>query len=940
MAILHHIRKKKMDLMRLVFSLVFLLNIAILPIKANAATEVLKTINLSMPTNYGTFFGEIHYSEKDLAIALKVERIIKENLTNVIDYFEYVPYDTVHFNIDPYLRQANGNARPFPTNIINLYNFPSSNLEHLVVMENWLQGLVVHEFMHIVHLDQTRGYLKLGRNIFGTIAKVPAAIVPRWFTEGIAVWGESHLMNGGRLNNQLFNKELLIEFKKHDFCKTIDCLDEPGNYPGGELAYWAGAHFMEYLENLKPKTIKCLVEENSQAIPFFLNNAFEKCAGAKAQDLFIKFRDEFSSKELPIPAERPEWGTKINNFFGVDDYQKGLVLDGDLLFRVEHDKKSEALVAYDLKNEVSYLGRYEYPIVDVSSIVAVNNEEKMLLVSFNEDFNFRNQNKVWKLINPETLLVERTIDFLHDPSYVVALGGDDFITFSYWENKWIAERNNNLLYTFSTDNNISLVKRIGDQLLLKINDSYGNSSLVVTDFKFQKLAMVYKSSKVYDLPLITDKFLVIREGAELKLLEWTNSGFQITKLADDLFNQITFAHLNENRVLVLENRLKSSEMKISDAVAIIKKRSSKPVAVVVEEFKSPAGPKESFASQKAEFYPRLDHVIPHYWFLAVGNSENLGSIGAMTTFVDPMEIHFMNATGLVYPEVKKVGGSLDYVQKMVKVSDLWKVRAFARQEYSKTDFNPKTNSTGEFIARTYYSVLRKRWTYTPGMFAGYSKIEDFISERSSRNIGFSQSLIFQAMSYDDFFQSLVIGVNLQANKANTGNSYLASQLTGEAIGRFTQRLSVVAKGSYDKLYKSDFTRGIVYGGGMTDFVSTRIHEFYGVPYSNAYGNTIVTARFMVDYNFLDVYRGKNMIPFFLKEAHLLLGRESMYADRIILDGMVLKEKMINAFFIGPRLKMNLFYYLPSNIDLIYSSIAHPNGKNVDKIDFTISAGLF
>ena len=115
--------------------------------------ENLKTMNLSMPTNFGTLFAEIHYSEKDIAQALKVERIIKEDLIKVINYFEYVPHDVVHFNIDPYVRDTNGSAQNFPTNIINLYNFPASNRDHLIVLENWMQGLVLHEFIHITHLD-------------------------------------------------------------------------------------------------------------------------------------------------------------------------------------------------------------------------------------------------------------------------------------------------------------------------------------------------------------------------------------------------------------------------------------------------------------------------------------------------------------------------------------------------------------------------------------------------------------------------------------------------------------------------------------------------------------------------------------------------------------------------------------------------------------------
>lgn len=924
-----------MGFKRIGLLLFFLINLLF----SASQAEVLKTINVSMPTNYGTFFGEIHYSEKDLALALRVERIIKEDLIKVVNYFEYVPFDVVHFNLDPYVRLTNGNASIFPTNIINLYNFPASNLEHLIVMENWLQGLVLHEFVHITHLDQTRDFLKIGRQIFGTIAKVPAGIVPRWFTEGIAVWGESHLINGGRLNNQLFNKELLILFKKHETCKTIDCLDNPGVYPEGQLAYWAGAHFMEYLENKKPKTIKCLVEMNSASIPFFLNNAFEACTGEKAQDLFKKFRDEYEVNEAPLSSEKQEWGKKISNVFGSDDYQKGFVLDRDRLFKVEHERFSEALVAYDLKNEVNFTGQYNAPIVDVSSMVDVDNENKMLLVSFNDDPSFRIHNKVWKLINPDTLLIERTLTFPHDPSYVISLGGESYITFSYWENKWQAERSGDLLRAFPSNYNLSLVKKIGDQLLLKINDANGASSLVLTDYRLQKLNVIYKSDRTYDLPIISEKFLVIREDGELKLLE-IDKGVQLSLLPKDLLNRVTFAAFNEERVLVLENRLKTEEMTATESENTIKKNKSETKIVEVTELKLILSPTSSFASEQAEPYPRLDHLLPHYWFLAVGSSDNLNSYGAMTTFVDPMQVHFLNATALIYPSESKGGGSLDYIHKMVKVSDLWTVAAFVNQEYSKTDFNSALNLSRDLRLRTNYKFLFKRWTYVPGLHAGSSTTEDFISHRTIKNMGMNHSLIFQALTYDDFFQYFSAGANLQVNRANIGEGYISTQLQAEGGWRFTQKFTGSIKGSFTKLFKSDFNRGVVYGGGVSDYTKSRVHEFYGLPYSNAFGNEIVTTRFTIDYNLWDIYRGKNLVPYFFKEFHLLLGRESIFADRIFIDGSILKNKMINALFVGPRLKMNIFYYVPTNIDLIFSSIATPNGKNVNQVDFSISADLF
>ena len=921
----------------LVFSLAFTLMICSL----NAQAGEFKTINLAMPTNYGTFLGEIHYHKNDLAIALKVERIVKEDLIKVVNYFKYVPRDIVHFNIDHYMRLTNGNARTFPTNIINLYNFPANNHEHLITLEDWMQGLLLHEFVHIVHLDQTRDYLEVGRNIFGTIAKVPTGIVPRWFTEAIAVWGESHFINGGRLNNPLFNKELLLLLKNKKFCQTLDCLDDPGVFPSGQLAYWAGAQFMEYLEKSKANSIKCLVEENSSAIPFFLNDAFETCVGQTAQESYLKFKENFLASEPPAQFEQNEWREKIENAFGTDDFQKGIVLDSDRLYKVEHHKDNEALVSYDLKNKQHFIGRFNLPISDVSSIAELGCEKRWLLASFNDDPHYRSHNKIWKLINPDTLLVERTLDFKNDPSYVIHLYKDDFLTFSYIENKWQAYKNEKLLKTFSSDDSINMVKRVGNKLLLKINNSWGVSSLILTDLKLEKLTLIYKSNNFFDIPFVSENFLVKREKGEFKLLEWDNdlSKVLMSDLKKEKIQGVVFAEYNNGRAIVLEDRLKSANLSGLELDNLLKNEKSNTLKVETKEFVDQMPASSSYASSQAENYPRVDHLLPHYWFLASGNSDNLGSIGATTSFSDPMGIHTLNTTGYIYPSVTKMGGAINYVQKLVNVSDLWKVTASFSQDYSKTEFSSTVNLSRNLMATTYYEFYLKEWTYTPEVFVGKATDEDFISYRTTTQIGLNNNLAYSSLSTYEFIQRFNSQINFLTNKTTQGDSFYSTYLSAMVEGRFSSDFSAIIDTTFEKLNKSDFRRGVIYAGGISDVIKPRQHGFYGLPYGNAYGNKVFTTKEMIDYSAWDIYRGKNFIPFYLKELHFLAGLESLYADRIFLKDDFLRDTTINGFFMGPRLKADAFYFVPMSIDVIYSSIKNPYGGRANQVDFIISADL-
>nr|BDT27386.1 peptidase MA [Bacteriovorax sp. HI3] len=926
-----------------------------------AKSVTLKTINVSVQSDYGILQAEIHFDERDLDVALKAERVIKTDLIKAINYFQYVPRTIVHFNVDPYLRLTNGNARTFPTDIINLYKFPPSNNEHLIVMEDWLTGLIFHEYVHVTHLDQTRDFLELGRNIFGSIAKFPVMIVPRWFTEGIAVWAESHLSKNGRLNNPLFRKELLIQFLRADYCKTIDCLDEPGLYPNGSLAYWAGAHFMEYMEEKKPGTIKCLVEENSSKIPFLLNRVFSICTGQNAEDSFAEFRERLINSQPPQTPENEAWGDKISNAFGSDDLQKGIYLDGNTLFKVEQYRQSEALVSYDLQENVNMLvAQFSYPISDISGMTTVpqvdneiSDNGKFLIVAFNEDPYFRGANPVWKLVNTETLQADYTLPLKNDPSYVIGLGNNRFLTASFVNNRWIIERqkvdmakgtvtDSDILHYFGADVNLAFFKKVGQKVLVKLNRKELGTALYISDLTLESLYKVYESKTFFDLPIQNENFFVLREQDSLRLFEF-NDGLKkvsVSEMGKDLLNRVTSAEIGDERVLVLENRLKTKDMSLKESMAYLKRNAGKAqnVEMIQVSFKNEEVPL-TLDQAKAESFPKAYHFIPHYWFIAFGSSENLSSYGAMTTFSDPMDLTILDAAVLTYPEESKVGGHFTLNHKLAPVSDLWSLSAYFNHEYSKTDFSSNVDQTTEWSVGTHYAILMKRWTMVPGLFFGQTKTDDFISDRTVKSVGVSNVLSYNAQTFDDVFQKLIFQLKFENNQPDIGDDYYSVQSLLKLEGRFYERLVGGVKFSYGKLFKDGFRQGVIYGGGVNSLDTIRWHEFYGLPYNNAYGNEIFTFRLHLDYNFWYINRGWGLVPVFFKEAHLLLGRESLYADRIILEKTLYKEQTIHSMFAGARLKTNLFYFVPTDIDVIYSNIQRPNGGKVNQVDFLVNASF-
>jgi hypothetical protein len=800
----------------------------------------LKTIIVNVVTPEGELRTEIHFAEKDIAVARRAEEIIRTDLTKAVEYFHHVPRDVVHINIDPYKRLTNGNATIFPTNIINLFNFPASNLEHLITLEDWLQGLLFHEFVHIVHLDQTGGYLEVGRNIFGTIAKVPSGVVPRWFTEGVAVWAESHFLQGGRLQNTNLNKDLWLQFHDQNFCSSIDCLDEPGVYPHGQLAYWAGGHFMNYLEIKNPNTIRCLVLENSKEVPFFLNEVFQKCTGLTAEELFREFKDDYLKKftETDVVKEN------VKNIFGIDDFQKGQVRIGDLLLKVERQKKTSALVKYDLKNNISSFHIFSVPIDFIGYDVKLENASAGVLVAFNDDPHFMAYNKTWKIINADTLLEEKTLAFAHDPSYVLPFSDNSFLTFTYEENHWRAFLNEKLIKEWPLKYNIVGVEKNSDQVILKINTANIGTGTYISD---QNLGEISQDGKKVE------------------------------------FND-NISNLNESQV---------------------------------------------------QSYPEWYHFKPHYWFLAFGNSNSPGSIGAMTTFSDPMMIHLLSASALVYPSVNQLGGAVNYTF----TDHFWQHFILLSRDYSLNSWSEMLNKADEAVLGTSYQLQMKKWLYIPQINIGKSSTKDVFSTQQNISGAFINSLAYQALSSHDFWQSFSASLELGASTRTIGDPYNKLQTKINTSTAITDDFSLSLKMSYGKLYKKQFSDGILYGGGFDQLQITRRFEFYGIPYGDAYGNEIMATQVRHDFNFLNIYRGRNFIPLFLKEAHLLFGIEGLSADRIYINNTFYKNEKIKSLFVGTKLTTNLFYYVPTNFNLIYSSTRAPDGSRIGLFNFFLQLDL-
>lgn len=191
---------------------------------------------------------------------------------------------------------ANGRATvtPFPRVILNV-TAPES-MSVLDTYDDWIDILVTHELVHIVHLDTIHGLPRLvnalfGFGVLGNLVS-PNVAQPRWFVEGVATYEESDNTSAGRGRSALFDMYLRMPALEGRL-QTIDQVSSGARiWPHGSSVYLYGLHFMRYIaERYGADKLRELSHVyGGQAVPLGINRALEKVLGVDYHTLWQEFR--------------------------------------------------------------------------------------------------------------------------------------------------------------------------------------------------------------------------------------------------------------------------------------------------------------------------------------------------------------------------------------------------------------------------------------------------------------------------------------------------------------------------------------------------------------------------------------------------------------------------------------------------------------------------
>ena len=289
----------------------------------------------------------LHFPKNRPWFTQKVIQTLKEDIPKANQYFNSRPKSHVHLITVGASRangfDSNGMATVFPYNIITLNEYPPIAKNYLKGTDEWVRNLVLHEYIHILTMDMTNGWIDSLRTLFGSVVKTNG-VLPRWLIEGVAVWFESSIPGQGRLNQRGVQYQVYKALTDKDFCQGISCLDAPLKYPYGHAPYWVGGEFVKYLEEINPGFLRCVFTEHSYYFPFFLNRIFKTCINMDVSEAYKDFKQFYikSHKFLDnfCPADKKVCNGLRKNKIDetIIDYQRGTCSYKNYILYIKRDE--------------------------------------------------------------------------------------------------------------------------------------------------------------------------------------------------------------------------------------------------------------------------------------------------------------------------------------------------------------------------------------------------------------------------------------------------------------------------------------------------------------------------------------------------------------------------------------------------------------------------
>ncbi len=234
----------------------------------------------------------IHYHNGEEALAQRVATIAEDVHQRLSKWLAWAPKHKTDIIVSDEWDLSNGFATVFPRTRFTIYVTAPDEISSLEDHNGWLQALITHEYLHIIHLDKVSGLPATLQNVFGRHPWLfPNVYQPRWLIEGIATHIETDVQQGiGRGQSSLF--DMMMRMEVVNGIKPVEQINQPlASWPLGHAPYLYGVQYYQYInDRYGDKKVKELVANYSDnLIPFRLNSTSVQTFGKDLPQMWAEF---------------------------------------------------------------------------------------------------------------------------------------------------------------------------------------------------------------------------------------------------------------------------------------------------------------------------------------------------------------------------------------------------------------------------------------------------------------------------------------------------------------------------------------------------------------------------------------------------------------------------------------------------------------------------
>jgi len=239
----------------------------------------------------------LHFRPAQRALAQRAAREA-ERSWDLLARELHPPRGTVDLTLGDDIDVSNGFTTVFPSNRITVFVTPPATSPELAEFDDWLRLVTTHELTHVFHLDRTKGWWRGVQAVFGRVPGFfPNEYQPSWVTEGLAVYYETRLTNGGRIDGA-YHTQLLAADAAAGRSRSPWTAVYFSRWPDGTTPYAYGSRFFARLDSVAgDSAVPRFVERTSgQLIPYRVGRQVRRATG---RDLIAQWDTMVAAAKVP-----------------------------------------------------------------------------------------------------------------------------------------------------------------------------------------------------------------------------------------------------------------------------------------------------------------------------------------------------------------------------------------------------------------------------------------------------------------------------------------------------------------------------------------------------------------------------------------------------------------------------------------------------------------